>query len=89
MEYEIRDPWAERLKRAARIESGAASIVDAFCDLPNLIPRRLAEDSKWNAELIDILSDIIRNGCKDAVKNEVSSNTNQVESATGDGVELD
>lgn len=54
--YEVRDPRAEELIGAATVENDATSVAEAFHDLPNLIPERLAEHSEWNAALIGALS---------------------------------
>ncbi len=72
--YELRDPRAEELSRAADAAGASAeALVDAFNNLPQLIPSRLKQDPIWRAELERVLSVALSDNCLAAVTRQVAA----------------
>lgn len=71
--YTLNDPRAGELTAAVDgVGKDAAALSEALHRLPHLIPARLAQDANWRAEVKDVLTTLLRDGCRITIRREAS-----------------
>lgn len=69
--YDLQDPRATEIASAIeRAGKNSQHLFAAFHSMPGFVPKALAENKNWRAEIIDVLNVALNDGCAAAVQRE-------------------
>ena len=68
--YIIHDPLATEIERAINFAATPQQIYNQFKKLPGVFPSVLVENSDWNDQLLNILSDLLIDDCRTVIDRE-------------------